>query len=37
MKLASYMVGNRPSFGAVTADGVITMNDRISARIGTLK
>ena len=32
MKLASYIADGKPSFGVVTGDGVITMNDRFGGR-----
>jgi 2-keto-4-pentenoate hydratase/2-oxohepta-3-ene-1,7-dioic acid hydratase in catechol pathway len=35
MKLASYTVGGKPSFGVVVGDGVVTMNGRV--RYGTLR
>lgn len=37
MKLASYLVDGEPAFGVVTGDGVVTMNDRLSARFGSLR
>jgi hypothetical protein len=37
MKLASYVTDGKPSFGAVSGGGVITLNDRLSARYATLR
>jgi 2-keto-4-pentenoate hydratase/2-oxohepta-3-ene-1,7-dioic acid hydratase in catechol pathway len=37
MKLASYVAGGKPSFGAVVGDGVITMNERLKGRYATLR
>jgi 2-keto-4-pentenoate hydratase/2-oxohepta-3-ene-1,7-dioic acid hydratase in catechol pathway len=37
MKLASYVAGGKPSFGAVIGDGVVTMNDRLGGRFATLR
>ncbi len=37
MKLASYVAGGKPSFGVVSGDGVITMNDRLNRRYATLR
>src|SRR5215472_17374361 len=37
MKLASYVTDGKPAFGAVSGDGVITLNDRLSARYATLR
>jgi 2-keto-4-pentenoate hydratase/2-oxohepta-3-ene-1,7-dioic acid hydratase in catechol pathway len=37
MKLASYVVDGKPSFGVVIGDGVVTMNDRLSRRYATLR
>ena len=32
MKLASYIADGKPSYGVVTGDGVITMNDSFGGR-----
>ncbi|HZS63431.1 MAG TPA: fumarylacetoacetate hydrolase family protein [Xanthobacteraceae bacterium] len=37
MKLASYIAGGKPVFGAVAGDGVITLNDRLGGRYPTLR
>ena len=37
MKLASYVTDGKPAFGVVSGDGVITLNDRLSARHVTLR
>jgi 2-keto-4-pentenoate hydratase/2-oxohepta-3-ene-1,7-dioic acid hydratase in catechol pathway len=37
MKLASYTVGGKPSFGVVVGDGVVTMNERLKGRFATLR
>jgi 2-keto-4-pentenoate hydratase/2-oxohepta-3-ene-1,7-dioic acid hydratase in catechol pathway len=37
MKLASYIADGTPAFGAVSGDGVITMNDRLGGRPADLK
>jgi 2-keto-4-pentenoate hydratase/2-oxohepta-3-ene-1,7-dioic acid hydratase in catechol pathway len=37
MKLASYMAGGKPSFGAVVGNGVVTLNDRLQGRYATLR
>lgn len=37
MKLASYGVGGRPAFGAVTASGVVTMSGRLRGGAATLR
>jgi len=37
MKLASYIANGKPSFGAVVGDGVVTMNDKLGGRYGTLR
>ena len=37
MKLASYLTEGRPAFGAVTDNGVITMNDRLKGRCHSLR
>ncbi|HEY6255552.1 MAG TPA: fumarylacetoacetate hydrolase family protein [Xanthobacteraceae bacterium] len=37
MKLASYLADGRAAFGVVTDDGVITMNERLSTRMASLK
>lgn len=36
MKLASYLVGDRPAFGVVTDDGLITLNERLRWKYETL-
>jgi 2-keto-4-pentenoate hydratase/2-oxohepta-3-ene-1,7-dioic acid hydratase in catechol pathway len=37
MKLASYIAGGKPSFGAVVGNGVVTLNDRLKGRYATLR
>jgi 2-keto-4-pentenoate hydratase/2-oxohepta-3-ene-1,7-dioic acid hydratase in catechol pathway len=37
MKLASYIANGKPVFGAVVGDGVVTMNERLGGRFGTLR
>ena len=37
MKLASYLADGVPSFGAVTGDGVVTMNRRLRQRYASLR
>jgi 2-keto-4-pentenoate hydratase/2-oxohepta-3-ene-1,7-dioic acid hydratase in catechol pathway len=37
MKLASYLADGRAAFGVVAGDGVITMNERLGGRAGSLK
>lgn len=37
MKLASYIANGKPSFGVVTGDGVVTMNDKLGGRYATLR
>lgn len=37
MKLASYIANGKPSFGVVVGDGVVTMNDKLGGRYGTLR
>jgi len=37
MKLASYITDGKRCFGVVTADGVITMNQRLGLRYGSLR
>jgi 2-keto-4-pentenoate hydratase/2-oxohepta-3-ene-1,7-dioic acid hydratase in catechol pathway len=37
MKLASYIANGKPSFGVVAGDGVVTMNDKLGGRYGTLR
>jgi 2-keto-4-pentenoate hydratase/2-oxohepta-3-ene-1,7-dioic acid hydratase in catechol pathway len=37
MKLASYLADGVPAFGAVTGDGVVTMNRRLSQRFASLR
>jgi hypothetical protein len=37
MKLASYTVDGEPSFGVVSGDGVITMNNRLGGRASSLR
>ncbi|MEA2974508.1 MAG: hypothetical protein QOF19_28, partial [Alphaproteobacteria bacterium] len=37
MKLASYMAGGKPSFGAVIGDGVVTLNERLQGHYATLR
>jgi 2-keto-4-pentenoate hydratase/2-oxohepta-3-ene-1,7-dioic acid hydratase in catechol pathway len=37
MKLASYLADGVPSFGAVTGDGVVTMNRRLKQRYASLR
>ena len=37
MKLASYIVDGEPSFGVVSGDGVITMNNRLGGRASSLR
>jgi 2-keto-4-pentenoate hydratase/2-oxohepta-3-ene-1,7-dioic acid hydratase in catechol pathway len=37
MKLASYLAGGKPVFGAVVGDGVVTMNERLNGRFPTLR
>jgi hypothetical protein len=37
MKLASYVANGKACFGAVTADGVITLNDRPGTRFAGLR
>jgi 2-keto-4-pentenoate hydratase/2-oxohepta-3-ene-1,7-dioic acid hydratase in catechol pathway len=37
MKLASYVADGKPCFGVVTDRGVITLNDRLGGRYGTLR
>src|SRR5258708_6339173 len=37
MKLASYLANGRAAFGVVAGDGVITMNQRLGGRAGSLK
>ena len=37
MKLASYLANGRACFGAVTADGVVTLNDRLGGRYPGLR
>jgi 2-keto-4-pentenoate hydratase/2-oxohepta-3-ene-1,7-dioic acid hydratase in catechol pathway len=37
MKLASYIAGGKPLFGAVAGDGVVTLNDRLGGRYATLR
>jgi 2-keto-4-pentenoate hydratase/2-oxohepta-3-ene-1,7-dioic acid hydratase in catechol pathway len=37
MKLASYVADGKPAFGAVTGDGVVTLNDRLAGRYASLR
>ena len=37
MKLASYVANGRACFGAVTGEGVITLNDRLGAATPRLR
>ena len=37
MKLASYTVAGKPSFGVVTGEGVVTMNGRLKSGAATLR
>ncbi|MEA2951392.1 MAG: hypothetical protein QOJ96_912 [Alphaproteobacteria bacterium] len=37
MKLASYIAGGKPSFGAVVGNGVVTLNDRLQGHYATLR
>lgn len=37
MKLASYLAGGKPAFGAVIADGVVNMNGRLKCGANTLR
>ena len=37
MKLASYLANGKACFGAVTGDGVITLNQRLGGRYATLR
>jgi 2-keto-4-pentenoate hydratase/2-oxohepta-3-ene-1,7-dioic acid hydratase in catechol pathway len=37
MKLASYIAGGKPAFGAVVDDGVVTLNERLKGRFPTLR
>jgi len=37
MKLASYAIDGKACFGAVTGDGVITLNDRLGGRYASLR
>jgi 2-keto-4-pentenoate hydratase/2-oxohepta-3-ene-1,7-dioic acid hydratase in catechol pathway len=37
MKLASYIANEKPSFGVVVGDGVVTMNDKLGGRYVTLR
>ena len=37
MKLASYVANGKACFGAVTGDGVITLNERLAARHASLR
>jgi 2-keto-4-pentenoate hydratase/2-oxohepta-3-ene-1,7-dioic acid hydratase in catechol pathway len=37
MKLASYIADGKPAFGVVAGDGVVTMNDRLRPRYGSLR
>jgi 2-keto-4-pentenoate hydratase/2-oxohepta-3-ene-1,7-dioic acid hydratase in catechol pathway len=37
MKLASYMAGGKPVFGAVVGNGVVTLNERLQGRYATLR
>jgi 2-keto-4-pentenoate hydratase/2-oxohepta-3-ene-1,7-dioic acid hydratase in catechol pathway len=37
MKLASYVADGKPAFGAVTGDGVVTLNDRLAGKYATLR
>jgi 2-keto-4-pentenoate hydratase/2-oxohepta-3-ene-1,7-dioic acid hydratase in catechol pathway len=37
MKLASYLADDIPAFGVVSGDGVVTMNDLLGGRYGTLR
>ena len=37
MKLASYTVDGEPSFGVVSGDGIITMNNRLGGRASSLR
>jgi 2-keto-4-pentenoate hydratase/2-oxohepta-3-ene-1,7-dioic acid hydratase in catechol pathway len=37
MKLASYVASGKPSFGVVTGDGVVTMNERLGGKYATLR
>jgi len=37
MKLASYIANGKPAFGVVMDDGVVTMNERLGDRFGTLR
>ena len=37
MKLASYIADGKGAFGAVVGDGVVTMNDRLGSRYGSLR
>jgi len=37
MKLASYIANGKPAFGVVVGDGVVTMNERLGDRFGTLR
>jgi 2-keto-4-pentenoate hydratase/2-oxohepta-3-ene-1,7-dioic acid hydratase in catechol pathway len=37
MKLASYVADGKPAFGAVTGDGVVTLNDRLAGKYASLR
>lgn len=37
MKLASYSIGGRPAFGAIVADGVVTLSGRLSSGAASLR
>src|SRR5262249_57538564 len=37
MKLASYIANGKPCFGVVADNGVVTMNERLGGRFGTLR
>ncbi len=37
MKLASYIVDGKPSFGAVSGDGLVTLNDKFGGKYATLR
>ena len=37
MKLASYLAGGKPAFGAVIGDGVVTLNGRLKSGASTLR
>ncbi|HET7681276.1 MAG TPA: fumarylacetoacetate hydrolase family protein [Xanthobacteraceae bacterium] len=37
MKLASYVAGGKPSFGAVVGDGVVTLNDKLGGKYADLR